>query len=688
MEFLYPNILYGLLAVIIPILVHLFNFRRYRKVYFSNVQMLKSIHKKTKKQSEIKHLVILLFRILTVVAIIMAFAHPIIPNKQSKLTKQEHQYISIYLDNSFSMTHLGESGTLLNEAQNMALNILDSYKNDDKFHLITNDMLGKHHRWFNKMEMTQNIMSVQAVHLQQSVSHILQREAMLREELATKQKAILYLLSDYQKNMTLSHQMAADTNLMVRLIPLQNNPVNNISVDSIWFEYPVQLPQTVSVLFVKVSNSGNELSSNIPLRLFIEDEQKAVVSIDLEPQKSKVIQLSFTNKKTGSYKGRVELDDYPIIFDDRLFFTFNVKNLFKTTMIYEGSSNPYLNHLFKNDSMIEWTSYPTNSPNYKELKYQDLIILNELQNISSGLQNVLNQYLLKGGQILLIPPSDGKIGELNKWLSQLKAPLYGGLDTVATRIDNIDKNLSFYERVFDKQMKKTEANQKVDLPHINKYFPILSGTKSDVLLKTQGGASLLTSTKTETGKLFQLAIPLSLDYSQFPEHALFVAVFYQMIMQTHQQKKLYETIGSGKPLEMVVADDKDETMADDVLHIKQGEIEWIPEIKRKNKNEFALINIKWPQEGIYKIEFRKKEIEQIAVNYDRSESDFSIWSTEELLQQIAELKLSNFQVINTSTQQVSSRLIQMDQGISLWKWFVVLAILFIFVETIILRLWK
>jgi len=688
MEFLYPNVLYGLFAVAIPILVHLFNFRRYRKVYFSNVQMLQSIHKKTKKQSELKHIIILMTRILAIIAVVLAFAHPIIPNKESNISKQEHQYVSIYLDNSFSMTHIGESGTLLNEAQNMALGILESYENSDYFHLITNDMLGQHHRWFNKLEMTQNIMEVQAIHLQQSLSDILQREAMLREQVSTDKKAVLYLLSDFQKNFEFTPQMAADTNLLVRMIPLQNNPVNNISIDSLWFEYPVQLPQSVSVLHIQVSNSGNEDQNDIPLRLFINDVQKAIISIDLATNESQVFDLSFTNKKTGTFKGRVDLDDYPITFDDRFFFTFQVRDLFHVTQIYQRNPNAYLNRLYHNDSMVQWTAYSVNAVNYQELKQQDLIILNELETLSSGLQKELDQYIEKGGQILIIPPASSNTGELNSYLKHINAPLYSTLDTVSTRINNIDKHLAFYDRVFEKQLEKTAASQKIDLPLIHKYFPVLSNSNHEKLLQTIGGNTILSLSKTASGKVYQLAMPLSLEYSQLPEHALFVAVFYQMMMQTQAKTSLYESIGSGHPIEVIFDNKTNTDFSDEVLSIKKDEVEWIPEIKRVNKNEFLLLNVLWPEDGIYHIDFQEQEIEKVAVNYNRNESDFSIWSIDELMQKIADLHLSNFQILNTSTQNISSKIIQLDQGISLWKWFVILAILFIFVETILLRLWK
>ena len=688
MEFLHPHFLYGLFAIAIPILVHLFNFRRYKKVFFSNVQMLQSIHKKTKKQSQLKHLIVLLLRILAIVAAVLAFAQPIIPNKQSEVSHQERQYVSIYLDNSFSMTHIGENGTLLNEAQNKALNILESYQNTDYFHLLTNDMFGRHHRWYNKMEMSQNIMEVQAVHLQQPLERVFQREAMLREQTAIHQRAVLYLLSDFQKSMRFSQQMAKDTNLLVRMIPLQNNPVNNISIDSIWFEHPVQLPQTVSRIHIKLNNSSAEKQTNIPLRLFINEEQKAVLSVDLDAQKSDIFSLSFTNKTAGNFKAKIEIDDYPIIFDDHFYFTFKVREHFKVSIISDNNTNPYLNQLFANDSMIEWHTYQSNNIDYQQIKQQDLIILNEVESIKSGLRKELEQYLNTGGQVLLIPKGASDLILMNKWLRNLKAPYYSKLDTVAIRLQEIDKQLRFYDRVFDKQLRNTKSNQKVDLPIIKKFYPIKDFTTSEKLLTTEGGKIILSSTNVEQGKLYQLAMPLNIKYSQLPEHALFVAVFYQMIMQTREQNKLYETVGSSNPISIIIPDDLSRYESDEVLHIKKGASDWIPEIRRVNKGEFQLINIQWPTEGIFDIYYKEQKLEQIAVNYSRTESDFSIWDSEELLNEIATHHLSNFQILNSSTQQLSSTIIQLDHGISLWKWFIFLTILFIFVETIILRLWK
>ncbi|MCD4726652.1 MAG: BatA domain-containing protein, partial [Pirellulales bacterium] len=78
MEFVSPSILYALFAVSIPVIIHLFNFRKYKKVYFTNVRFIKEIKQQTKKRSQLKHLIVLLLRILAIIALVMAFACPYI----------------------------------------------------------------------------------------------------------------------------------------------------------------------------------------------------------------------------------------------------------------------------------------------------------------------------------------------------------------------------------------------------------------------------------------------------------------------------------------------------------------------------------------------------------------------------------------------------------------------------------
>ena len=76
MEFLYPNMLFALFALIIPVVIHLFNFRKHKTVYFSNTSTLKTIERETAKTKKLKHILVLVSRMLFVATLVIAFAFP------------------------------------------------------------------------------------------------------------------------------------------------------------------------------------------------------------------------------------------------------------------------------------------------------------------------------------------------------------------------------------------------------------------------------------------------------------------------------------------------------------------------------------------------------------------------------------------------------------------------------------
>ena len=64
MQLLYPAFLLALAALAIPIIIHLFHFRRFKKVYFTNVRFLKEVKEETSNRSRLRNLLVLLMRLL------------------------------------------------------------------------------------------------------------------------------------------------------------------------------------------------------------------------------------------------------------------------------------------------------------------------------------------------------------------------------------------------------------------------------------------------------------------------------------------------------------------------------------------------------------------------------------------------------------------------------------------------
>jgi hypothetical protein len=139
MKFVYPHYFYALLLLIIPILIHFFNFRKYKTIHFSDLYFIKSIKKEGKSVKKIKNIWLLISRLLFILSIILAFTQPYIPSKSNK---SSNDIFIFYIDNSFSMQAKGTIGDLLTEAKEEIKKILNQGPENGKYYLLTNQLSG------------------------------------------------------------------------------------------------------------------------------------------------------------------------------------------------------------------------------------------------------------------------------------------------------------------------------------------------------------------------------------------------------------------------------------------------------------------------------------------------------------------------------------------------------------------
>jgi len=149
MKFINPQFLWAFGVLAIPIIIHLFNFRRFKKVMFPNLRFLQEVQIQNKNKQQLKKLLVLASRLLALSFLVLAFAGPFIPGKDEGVSAAGN-VLSIYIDNSFSMNAEGSEGELLEVAKNRARNIAGAYNETDQFQLLSNDFEGKHQRLVNR----------------------------------------------------------------------------------------------------------------------------------------------------------------------------------------------------------------------------------------------------------------------------------------------------------------------------------------------------------------------------------------------------------------------------------------------------------------------------------------------------------------------------------------------------------
>src|SRR6201996_9393655 len=229
MHFLYPAFLFALVSLAIPVIIHLFNFRRYQKVYFSNVQFLKEIQEQQASRRNLKERLILASRLLALLFLVFAFARPYIPGKNSANAGKQ-QAVSIFVDNSYSMQTLNKEGTLLDEAKRRAKEIASAYNINDRFQLLTQDFEGKHQRLLSRDEFNDAVDAVKISPQSRSLQQIADRQQSLLDMHKSGGRSV-FIISDFQKNMGGSQPVKADTGIKVSLVQLKASTLPNVAVD-------------------------------------------------------------------------------------------------------------------------------------------------------------------------------------------------------------------------------------------------------------------------------------------------------------------------------------------------------------------------------------------------------------------------------------------------------------------------
>ena len=681
MEFVNPGFLYGLFAISIPIIIHLFNFRRFKKVYFSNVSFIRELKLQTQKQSRLKHLLILLMRILAVAAIVLAFAQPYFPFSKNIVQPDEKNVVSIYIDNSFSMQAVSEKGILLDDAKEKLREIASVYKGSDLFQLLTNDFEGRNQRFVSKEEFIDRIDEVQISPVVKTLPEVIARQQQLLSEHPSNVKTA-YIVSDFQQGMMKGVFPVLDTAINKLLIPIKGINTENLYVDSCWFETPVHQLNQNARLFVKIRNSSERNFEKIPLKLIINGRQRAVASFDAKANESAEVVLPFTDYEAGIQKGELSISDFSINFDDNLWFSYFVDTQTPILCINGNTENAYLNSLFEKDSLFVFDNVNAERIAYSDFNRYRLIILNELNSVSSGLIQQILPFVKNGGSLVLLPsPKTG--GQIyNELLKLTKTGIYGTQDTTDTRISFINLEHPLYANVFD------EIPENIDLPYVYQYFPILvdSRTRHEPLLELQRGGDFLSVFPVDNGKVYLFAVPFDPSFSNFPRHAIFVPTLFKIAVSSIMEEKLYHKIGKNEMITLQNTDLGNE----EVLHLKaiDSDFDIIPEVRRGNGSINIFVHEQIRQADNYELLLENKALKGISFNYDRAESEMNFYTKSMLADFIKEKKLRSIQILGSSETSFVQSITEFNQGIRLWKLFVILALLFLLAETLLLRFMK
>ncbi len=678
MQFIYPNFLWALLAVLAPIIIHLFTFRRYKTVYFSNVQFLQNIRKESKSRSKLKNLLLLLARILALVFLVLAFARPYIPVSNNQIRVKQSSVVGVYVDNSFSMEAKGKYGILLESAKMKAHAIANAYNYNTQFLLSTNNFELKHQQLINKDQFVEWVSQIKSTHIIRSIYEVQERQNQLFEKVDTTSSIYQYLLSDFQKTIFNTADYPKNKYINYTLVPFENKKVSNVYIDSVWFDSPGHFIGKNEILHARIVNYSQQEIIDWQINLFVNDSLKALSNISILENSSSNITLPFVQSKIGINLARIELSDYPITFDNTLYFSFSIDKKIKVLTLNNNSANNYFKALFKDDNNFTFTSTKLRNIDYEVLKRNQVVILNGLTELSSGLITVLKSFIASGKRLVLIPAKDADVSKYQQLLNEL-----GGPRLYPWKIEKGKmQGLNLEHQYFKEAIKKTNGNMR--LPDYEGYFPLRFSTKSNaqILLETESGSALVVQESYEKGSLIILALPLDDEYTNLATHPLFVPLFYNAVLYSSKFDQLYYFL---KP--SIIAETKSNN-SNGLFQLvdKFSKQEIIPRTNYANGKLKVFVNENELEAGYQKLISEKDTIAAFSFNYDRKESEMESYSEKELEDYIEASPVNNINLISSVNKNMQQKIKQQNQGKSISVLFLWLVLFMLVSEIAIIKL--
>ena len=661
LTFANPAVLWGLLALAIPVIIHLFNFRRVKRVQFSNIALLKKVKEESSSKRKPVELLILLSRLLFLAFLILAFAQPIF--KDNANDQELSDEVLIYLDNSLSMDMpVSSQQSAFDRAYSLSTGVVDAYPESAKFKFLENGYGNSLNTSYTASTIKDRFTELELSGVGRSMDEIQSRIA------ASGFRGDVYLISDFQKSRENElGNIASDSLRNYYLMPIEGENNSNLYFDTAYLENSFLLGAMKNNLKVVLKNEGAEDFEDVNVRLFFDDQLSSTALVNVPANGIKEHIFEVDQSATGLNKAKVTLDDSKVLFDNEYFLTLNNIERVIVHEVKGPGSNDFIEQLYADNELFNYQAFNANNIDNNELLQSDIIILNQLSDFSNQLISALKTFLEKNGTVLIIPSVESNF----QTFSQLGLTIRFDSDE---RLGLGQPNFQnpFFDGVFE------NTKEAIAMPEASITYRLINSELG--VLNFKNGREFLSKAELPLGNAYVFSSDFSAEATSFPSHSLFVPVMYKLALGSKVNlSKLYYLTDE----QTMVYPLEESLTANDIVTLSDGENKITPDQRISGKSLIMEIPKDELKAGHYNILKGETELGTIAFNQSKAESSVDRHSIDEL-ETIAQAK--NINLIQAEDGiEVNRELTAGIKGINLWKYALMLGLLFLFAEVILIR---
>ena len=533
MTFLSPSILWGMLAITIPIIIHLISLRHTRDTEFSTLRFIKSLKHETIRRLRIKQWLLVLLRTIAILCLILMFSRPLMTGTlTSKLGGYIESRAVIIVDNSASMAvHTGD-GTLLDRAKSSLPAILKGLEGETTVELYQTNpprklFSGSHEEGRSIMTGVKGIVQTNMTdNLWTMIDSVLQMVE------ASEPNRECFIISDFQSAPSFTIDSLNPNSDWKYYCILQPKVENNISISEVSVLSQIKLPNHLVKLNTRVGNGGVTDKRNIPVELYLNDERVGQIVSQFEPSKFKDFMFQVYPGKTGIINGKIVIPDDDFPMDNFRNFDLVIPNQIAVKVI--GQS---MEELFLLDLALSAITGETElllidrdlSDDVERLFLSDIdiLLLHNPTNLSNSAIEDLQRFLMNGGGLIWFVGNDLNQTDPVAWPSLLKLP-----ELIKTR--HLDGESFFSTLIVDENHSLfTDLNinnMNEELPQVFGYNEVRLQMNHTPLIKLNNGHPLLIESKAFGSSGFVFTSPLNLGWNDLSVKGLLVPLLHRMLI--------------------------------------------------------------------------------------------------------------------------------------------------------------
>jgi len=676
MTFLNPAILFGLLAASIPVLIHLFNLRKLKKVEFSTLIFLKELQKNKIRKVKLKQWLLLLLRTLIILFLVFGFARPTLKSMFIGSSSTAKTTAVFILDDTFSMSVVDAKGSYLNQEKEIALRLLSQLQDGDEVALILVSDINKPSVVTTDFSrFRKSIESLSISNISGSLQTALIKAAKLLDESSNYNKE-LYLLSDFQKNRIADGNQlpnlseALKDGIRVYVFPLGDKEVFNVGVDKISVNSQIFEKDKSVQVSAFISNYAKRNVENSVVSLFINGERTSQKSFSLKANETKEIVLEGIIKKSGYQEISAAIEDDEILQDNKRFVQIYVpekipvlllaKELSDATFVQYGLQAANTNQQLQVD-----VKQLKQLPSIDLQKYSSVILVGiSGENISSIVQFVKN-----GNGLFFFPGSTTSLQNYQRFCETFQIPKPISLSAGGTpfRFVTVDYEHPLFSRLFEEKKKKS-----IESPEIYSAFFQRTEGKGKSLITLVNNISFLSEFTIDKGKIFVTSTAPVLIQTNFPLKGIFAPLLYESILYLSSIQK--------DNVENLAGDKLTVNVSGQIAVVKPGNEKEFFSVDDRT-NEFQYVNT--VQSGVYYFSSLDKIIQSVSVNANPLESKTDYASQAEITEYFTKIKSAAKLIFVNKDESPENLIKQARFGTELWKYFLIFALLLALIEMMI-----